>query len=69
MNPSVVNGMVFKGQRVEEVFTIHDPMSTTRTPVRRGCPVLNLVRFCFELAGVHQEILTPCLDVETEALE
>jgi hypothetical protein len=33
LNPTVINGVVFKGQRVEEVFTIHDPMPTTGTPV------------------------------------
>jgi hypothetical protein len=32
LNPTVVNRVVFKGQRVD-VFTIHDPMPTTGTPV------------------------------------
>jgi hypothetical protein len=31
LNPTVVNGMVFKGQRVEEVLAIHNPVPTTRT--------------------------------------
>jgi hypothetical protein len=57
LNPTVVNGMVFKGQRVEEVLAIHNPVPTTRTPVRRRCPVVNLVGFGVELAGFHRNIL------------
>jgi hypothetical protein len=37
--------MVFKGQRVEEVFAIHNPVPTTRTPVGFRSPVVYLVRF------------------------
>jgi hypothetical protein len=33
VNPSVVNGVVFKGQRVEEVFAIHNPVPATRAPL------------------------------------
>jgi len=33
LNPTVVNGMVFKGQRVEEVLAIHNPVPTTRAPM------------------------------------
>jgi len=33
LNPAVVHGMVFKGQRVEQVLTIHNPVPTIRAPV------------------------------------
>jgi len=32
-NPSIVHAVVFKGQRIEKVLTIHDPMPTARTPM------------------------------------
>ena len=33
LNPTVVNGMVFKGQWVEEVLAIHNPTPTASAPV------------------------------------
>jgi hypothetical protein len=57
LNPTVVNGMVFEGQRIEEVFAIYNPAPTICAPVRRGCPVVNFVRFGFELAGFHENIV------------
>ena len=33
LNPTIVDGMVFKGQRVEEMFTIDDPVPATCTPM------------------------------------
>jgi hypothetical protein len=45
--------MVFKGQRVEEVLAIHNPVPATCTPMGIRRPLVYLVRFCVELAGVH----------------
>jgi hypothetical protein len=33
LNPTVVHGMVFKGQRIEQVLTIHNPVPTTGAPM------------------------------------
>jgi hypothetical protein len=56
-NASIIYWMVFNGKRVPEVLTIDDPMPTTGAPMRVGCPVVHLVRFRIELAGVHAVIL------------
>jgi len=55
--PSVVYGMVSDGERIHQVLAIHNPVPTTRTPMGRRRPVVNLVGFCVELAGVHSRIL------------
>jgi len=33
LNPTVVNGMVFDWERIQQVLTIHNPVPTTRTPM------------------------------------
>ena len=69
LNPTVVHGMVFDWERIQQVLAIHNPVPATRASVRRRCPVVNLVRFCIELAGVHRldsNVLARC---ETEAWE
>jgi hypothetical protein len=65
LNPTVVNGMVFDWERIEEVLAIDDPMPTTRTPMGRRRPVVYFVRFGVELAGVHHpdsNVLARCRD-------
>jgi hypothetical protein len=51
--------MVFDWKRGAEVLTIHDPMPTAGAPMRVGCPVVDFVKWCFELTGLHRRIVTP----------
>jgi hypothetical protein len=69
LNPTVVNGMVFGWERIQQVLTIHNRTPTTRTPMGKRRPVVNLVRFCVELAGVHHPDSNAFAHVETESLE
>jgi hypothetical protein len=53
LNPTVVNGMVFKGQRVED--GARNPQPSANNPHTGGFrrPVVNLVGLGFESTGVH----------------
>jgi hypothetical protein len=53
LDTRILDGMMRHWERIEKVFTIHDPTPAV-AEVRLGRPVVNLVRFSFESAGVHQ---------------
>jgi hypothetical protein len=45
LNPTVVHGVVFDWERIQQVLAIHNPVPTTRTPMGRRRPVVNFIRF------------------------